>query len=162
MDEGEPDVGDLVAISLLPEPGRERPFAIGRVLAIARGGVYVIHWYGNKERSVEGTYRPEWRSPIGQGSSQTFYTENSEEESEAYKFTTKEAGMTVKRKAIKHFGFQIQYNDRLPKSLIQKLNDDPTIKWSIFTKPLGPVKFCGLRTRIGVVDCFNAGGMSSK
>ena len=130
MDIGEPKIGDLIAVSLIPRPGSERPFAVGKILNISNTGVYEVHWYGNSSRELEGTYRPEWRRQVNKTSTSTYYAENREAGTQSNPFTTREAKMTLRRNNIQHFGFKLQYNDRLPVPLLRTMHKNPKIKWT--------------------------------
>jgi hypothetical protein len=80
---------------------------------------------------VEGTYRPEWRSPRGKGDIHIQYSEGVDDEPGAYKFTSVGAKMTVKRRNILHFGFKLLYNDRLPPTLLKRLHANTELNWKI-------------------------------
>ena len=136
MDIGEPKIGDLIAISLNPRPGSERPFAVGKILNISNIGAYEIHWYGNSSKELEGTYRPEWRRQVNKTSTSTYYAEDREEGTQSKPFTTQTAKMTIKRNNIQHFGFKLQYNDRLPVPLLRAMNKNPKIKWTKYKPPI--------------------------
>jgi hypothetical protein len=131
MDEGEPKIGDFVAIGLELNKHGTRPFAIGQIREISETGTYEIHWFGNTERNVEGTYRPEWRSPKGESGTHIQYSDNVKNDTSAYRFTSVEAKMTIKRRNILHFGFDLLYNDRLPPTLLKKLHANTDLNWKI-------------------------------
>jgi hypothetical protein len=131
MDEGHPSVGDLVAIGLTLDKNSTRPFAIGKILKISDQGIHDVHWFGNRDRNIEGTYRPEWRNAKGAAGIHIHYDENAREEPGAYKFTSVFAKMAVKRRDILHFGFNLLYNERLPPTLLRKLHANKDLNWKI-------------------------------
>ena len=131
MDKEDPKVGHLVAVGLELNPHSTRPFAIGQIREISEAGSYIIHWYGNTDRNVEGTYRPEWRSPTGKDTTHIQYKSEIENDTGAYRFTSVEAKMDVKRRNILHFGFDLLYNDRLPPTLLKKLRANTNLNWKI-------------------------------
>ena len=127
LDEGEPKVGDMVIVALLPEPGFERPFAVGEIIEITNSAEYILHWYGNRDFKIEGTYRPEWRRSHNRRP-RSYYSETPERPTDEA-FTSRTAQMRLLRKQIKHFGFKLTYNDRLPKEVLLKIKANKTIKW---------------------------------
>ena len=110
----------MIIIALRAKPGRERPFAVAKIVDIDEKGLYLVHWHGHLDNKVEGTYRKGWRVPE-RGSSRAYYAPQMGNEEGAYAFTSERAGMTVKRNNIKHFGFQLTYNDRLPVKLVRAI-----------------------------------------
>ena len=118
----------MVIVALRVKPGRERPFAVAEILDIDESGIYLVHWHGNIDNNIEGTYRKEWRVPV-RGGSRAYYAPQMGNEKGAYAFTSERAGMTVKRNNIKHFGFQLTYNDRLPVKLMKAIESNPGIQW---------------------------------
>jgi hypothetical protein len=46
-------------------------------------------------------------------------------------YTSDKAGQVIKKHNILHYGFQLMFDDRLPKELKRKMHENPKIGWSI-------------------------------
>jgi hypothetical protein len=129
IDDGEPEVGDLITVSLEVSRKSRRAFAIGQILEIRADDEYWVHWWGNSETAMEGTYRPEWRTPIGENDIQVHYSEKKGDERGTVPFTSDDHEFVVRRRHIQHFGFNTLFNDRLPVELKRKMHKNPMIQW---------------------------------
>jgi hypothetical protein len=130
LDSGEVGVGDLIVVALTTTKRNSRPFAIGRVLEIEEGN-FSIHWFGNANHKLEGTYRPEWRVCENGRDTKVYYSQVNHEEEGTEAFTSGRAGQVIKRHNILHFGFQLVYNDQLPLELKRKMHANDKINWNI-------------------------------
>jgi hypothetical protein len=131
MNTGEIEVGDMVVVPLVTARKSSRPFAIGRVIAIRERDDFLVHWYGNATGKLEGTYKPEWHVSNGVGSAGIYYAQHRREEAGTVAYTSEEAGQIVHKKNIRHFGFQLVFDDSLPVSLKRVMHKDTSIKWKI-------------------------------
>ena len=80
---------------------------------------------------MEGTYRPEWRAAKGRGKKEVYFADRARDGDEAVAVTTRLTGTVITRRHIQHFGFQLLYNDQLPREVKEKLHANEKIPWSI-------------------------------
>ena len=92
---------------------------------------YLINWYGNTSRQLEGTYRPEWKVRDGHGKNTSYFSQTRKGEVGTKAFTSETAGQVIKRKNIQHFGFQLVFDDKLPVELKRLMHANKGIGWEI-------------------------------
>ena len=130
MDTGVIEEGDMIVIALEMTHDMTRPFAIGKVLADRGSDGYLIHWYGNSTRELEGTYRPEWWVGTGR-ERRVYHAENHQGEVGVIPHTSDEVGQVIMKRHIVHYGFHLRYDDRLPTQLKRKMHNGTWVHWQI-------------------------------
>jgi hypothetical protein len=109
-----------------------RPFAIGRVLDRRSDKTLLIDWYGNELRQLEGTYRPEWRVPVGKDrGTRAYYSEHHQEEKGVEPYTSDTVGQRITVKNIVHHGFKLTFDDLIPVAVKRLMHANERIGWSI-------------------------------
>ena len=131
MDSGEIENGDMIAVALTMSETSSRPFAIGRVLEKRQGDDFLIHWYGNTTGKLEGTYKPRWNVKDGDGKVTRYYAQTRYSEVGTQAHTSQVAGVTIRKRNILHFGFQLVFDDKLPLELKRAMQANKSIHWSI-------------------------------
>ena len=131
IDSGEIEQGDMIAVALTMSETSSRPFAIGRVIAKRGIDDFLIHWFGNVTGKLEGTYKPRWNVRDGDGKVSSYYAQTKHGEVGTYAHTSEVAGVTIRRRNILHFGFQLVFNNKLPVGLKRLMHANKTIHWEI-------------------------------
>ena len=131
IDSGEVEVGDMIVVALTMTEKMSRPFAVGRVIHKRNEDDFLIHWYGNTSRQLEGTYRPEWRVKDGDGETTSYFSQTKQGEIGTQAYTSELAGQVIRKNNIRHFGFQLVFDDRLPVGLKRLMHANDDIDWAI-------------------------------
>jgi hypothetical protein len=127
-----PELGQMVVVPLETRVGRSRPFAVGKITAVRRGGAFLIHWFGNPHGQMEGAYRPAWRVRVADaGQGVTYSAEQDLIHRGAAPRTSDTENQIIRSRNITHWGFQLQHNDRLPTRILRAIHKDPRIGWEI-------------------------------
>jgi hypothetical protein len=124
-----PQVGDMVIVALQLTKRQSRPFIVGKVMAARPGSQYLLRWFGNEQGDMSGTYRPRWDVVDSSGQKKRFYSHDNEGNIAAQPVTSDTRGEIVCDRHILVSGFQLQFDDRLPREVQHQIHDSSGISW---------------------------------
>ena len=121
----------MIVVSLTMTEKMSRPFAIGKVIQKRSEDDFLIHWFGNATRKLEGTYRPEWKVKDGEGKTTSYFSQTRHGEVGTQAYTSESAGQIIRKNNIRHFGFQLEFDDKLSVELKRLMHANDKIGWVI-------------------------------
>ena len=120
-------VNDLVVFPL--SLGEDAAFGVGRIVRVSVDGDFCLHWYGNPDDDLLGTYHPIWMTP-----DHVWYcaTRRSTTCDEPVLTDQYYAGV-INQDNIAAAGFHLT-EARLPRRVLEQISDDPRYEWTLTAK----------------------------
>ena len=116
----------LMAVFPLQMPDGAPGFGVGKFLQHIDQGCWDLHWYSNSMESLDGPFLPCWVKADG-----TFYCGSKSSDAHVPFGTSEYYPGDISREVCANIGFALTDRDRLPHSVLVKMDAHPSYGWTL-------------------------------